>query len=245
MQTIIFNRQQFTSLANECLHKLKPNTTYNFSFEEVKNPKTLNQLKFLFGAIISSLQDYYFETDGERYSRELLKELLYDAIGVDSMLCLPTGKKIVYKKSLSKMTKEEASEFINRCIDWIEINTDCILSPAIKYLWTSSIPNDEIERLLSYKFPEKDDIYLIKLRKGICLNCGKPATEVHHLRQGAYSIGKKNPDYLGIGICYECHRKLHDKGEQAFIDNIEKNIINGMPIELFCKLLYQKFRNGY
>lgn len=245
MQTIVFNRQQFTSLVDECLRTLKPNATYNFSFEESKSPKTIKQLGFLFGAIVSALQNYYYDTEGEIFEKDVIKELLYNEIGIDSELYLPSGKKVIYKKSLSKMTKEEASEFINRCIDWIEINTDCILSPAIKYLWTSSISDQEIERLLSYKFPEKDDIYLIKLRKGICLNCGKPATEVHHLRKGAYSIGKKNPDYLGIGICYECHRKLHDKGEQAFIDNIEKNIINGMPIELFCKLLYQKFRNGY
>lgn len=245
MQTIIFNRQQFTSLANECLHNIKSNTTYNFSFEEAKSPKTLKQLSFLFGAIVSSLQNYYLETDGELYDKVLIKELLYDAIGVDSVLCLPTGKKIVYKKSLSKMSKSEAKEFINRCIDWITLNTDCILSPSIRYLWTASISDEEIERLLSYKFPEKDEFYLRTLRNGVCINCGKPATEVHHLRKGAYSIAKKNPDYLGIGICAECHRELHNKGEQPFIDNIQKNIINNMPIDLFCKLNYQKIRNGY
>lgn len=244
MQTIIFNKKQFANIANECLNNLKPNTQYNFCLEEASKPKTLKQLNFLFGAIISSLQKYYFETDGINYRKDLLKELLYDAVGIDETLFLPTGKEISYRKSLSKMTKDEASEFINRCIGWIDENTDVRLSPAIRFLWTANISDNEVERLLSYKFNEVDSVYLSHLRKGFCLNCGARATEVHHLRQGAYSVGKKNPDYLTISICADCHRKLHDTGEKIFLKNIEQTVLNNMPIELFCKLLYQKIRNG-
>ena len=242
--TVISNKAELINLAKYCISEIKHGKLYNFSFEEVQKPKTLKQLSYLFGGLISALQDYYKET-GEIYEKEVIKELLYNEIGIDEILQLPNGKKIVYRKSLSKMNKQEAKEFINRCIDWIDLNTECVLPIGLRYLWTIHITDEEIERLLQYDFPEKDDIYLMKLRKMHCLNCGRPATEVHHIREGLFAKGMKNADFMAIPVCEKCHRGIiHQLGEKTFIKGIQ-NITNGMSIDLFCKLLYQRVRNGY
>lgn len=243
MITLVSNKREFANLANESLKSLQTGRIYEYYFEEVKHSKTIKQLKFLFGGLISALQSYYLDTDGTEYDKELIKELLYQAVGINEEVILPNGQQISYRKSLSKMSKEEANNFINQCITWIDESTDCVLPIGLRYLWTTSITDEEIERLLSCKFNETDELYLRQLRKMHCLGCGKSATEVHHIRQGLYGKGIKNADYMAIPICYKCHRTLHDLGEQSFLNGIQ-NVTNGMNIELFCKLLYQKIRNS-
>ena len=243
MQAIVSNKAEFTNIIKEFLSEFRTGTLYSLSIEVVKQKKSLKQLAFIFGGLISALQRFYLETDGVEYNKDLIKELLYDAVGVDDIVILPTGKKIVFKKSLSKMTKEEASEFINRCIAWIDTNTECNLPIGLRYLWTLHITDAEIETLLSRKFEDKDNLYLAQLRKMHCLGCGKPAQEAHHIREGLYAKGMKNADYMVIPVCSSCHRIIHQLGEQTFLKGIQ-NVTNGMDIELFCKLLYQKIRNG-
>lgn len=243
MQTIVSNKSELTNIARYCISEMKTGKTYSISFEEIKSNKTAKQLGFIFGGLVSALQSFYKDTEGEIFEKDVIKELLYDEIGIDSIMYLPTGKKVVYKKSLSKMTKEEASEFINRCIDWIDLNTECVLPIGLRYLWTAYISDEEIENLLKRRFPETDELYLAQLRKLHCLGCGKPATEVHHIREGVFAAGKKNYDYMTIPICQNCHRLLHNLGEKSFIKGLA-NVTNGMSIEVFCKLLYQKIRNG-
>lgn len=244
MQTIVSNKAEFTNIIKEFLSEFHTGTLYSLSIEAVKQRKSLKQLAFIFGGIISALQRFYLETDGIEYSKDLIKELLYDAVGVDDIVILPTSKKIVYKKSLSKMTKEEASNFINSCIVWVDENTECNLPVGLRYLWTLHITDKEIENLLERKFPERDELYLTQVRKMRCLGCGKPAQEAHHIREGLYAKGKKNADYMTIPVCSSCHRIIHQLGEKTFLKGIE-NVLNGMDIEVFCKCLYQKIRNGY
>ena len=242
MQTIVSNKAELTNIIKGFLSEFRTGTLYSLSIEVVKQKKSLKQLAFIFGGLISALQHFYLEIDGIEYSKDLIKELLYDAVGVDDIVILPTGKKIVFKKSLSKMTKEEASEFINRCIAWIDTNTECNLPIGLRYLWTSHITDTEIETLLNRKFEDKDNLYLAQLRKMHCLGCGKPAQEAHHIREGLYAKGMKNADYMAIPLCSTCHRVLHQLGEKTFIKGIQ-NVTNGMDIEVFCKCLYQRIKN--
>ena len=243
MQTIISNKAEFINICKDFLLEFKTGTLYSLSFEAVKQSKSLKQLAFMFGGIISALQRFYLENDGIEYSKDLIKELLYDAVGIDDVVFLPTGKEIKYRKSLSKMTKEEASNFINRCIDWIDENTEAILPIGLRFLWTLHITDKEIENLMSRPFPERDEMYLRQIKKMRCVGCGKPSNEAHHIRQGIYAKGMKNYDYMVLPVCSNCHRIIHQLGEKTFIKGIE-NVLNGMKIEIFCKCLYQKIRNG-
>ena len=244
MYDIISNKRQFAILANECINSLHTGRQYNFLFEEVTRPKTLKQLGLIFGGLVASLQSFYYDSWGEKYDKNIIKEMLYNEVGINQTVMLPNGKEITYRKSLSKMAKEEAREFISNCIVWIDENTECILPIGLRYLWTAYITDEEIEELLQQDFQEKDELYLRKLRKLHCLGCGRPANEAHHIRQGVYGKGIKNADYMAIPLCTSCHRQLHNLGEQAFIKGIQ-NITNGMSIEVFCKCLYQRIRNGY
>lgn len=242
--TIISNKSEFANLAKECLNSLKTGLTYSFSFENIKQPKSIKQLGFIFGGLISALQRFYLDLDGQEYDKELLKEMLYHFVGVTDTIFLPTGEKVSYRKTLSRMTKEEASEFINRCIVWIDSNTECILPIGLRYLWTQYVTDEEIERVMQAPLPQKDELYLAQIRKRHCVGCGKPASEAHHIRQGVYALSKKNADYMAIPLCTNCHRTLHNLGEKRFLEGIS-NVTNNLNIEVFCRLLYHRIRNGY
>ncbi len=50
--------------------------------------------------------------------------------------------------------------------------------------------------------------YLVfKRDNGKCVYCGKPATQVHHLRY-AKNIGKEPIQWL-VSVCNECHNSRH------------------------------------
>ena len=242
--TIISNKSEFANLAKECLNSLKTGLTYSFSFENIKQPKSIKQLGFIFGGLISALQRFYSDTDGIEYDKEILKELLYNEVGIDEMVYLPNGRRVVYRKSLSKMTKEEASEFINRCIVWIDEYTEAVLPIGLRYLWTQYVTDEEIERVMQAPLPQKDELYLAQIRKRHCVGCGKPASEAHHIRQGVYALAEKNADFMTIPLCSNCHRTLHNLGEKKFLSGIS-NVTNNLDIEVFCRLLYHRIRNGY
>lgn len=47
----------------------------------------------------------------------------------------------------------------------------------------------------------------------VCYVCGKPRQQFHHIMNGAYR--KKSEKYgLIIPICEQCHREVHDSGNQ-------------------------------
>lgn len=41
-----------------------------------------------------------------------------------------------------------------------------------------------------------------------CVNCGAPATQVHHKRYLKYNIGKEPIEWL-VSVCKKCHESLH------------------------------------
>ncbi len=238
MQEIISNKRELINLVNSI--QIKDNTLYNFSFEEVKQSKTLKQLGFIFGGLIKALSFYFYETDGVHYEPETIKEMLYDCVGLDEILYLPTGKKIVVKKSLSKMTKQEASEFINQSINWIDENTDCVLPIGLRYLWTRDLTDEYITSVMSEPAQERNDFYLQQIRKMNCIYCGKPNAEAHHIRKGFNGKSLKPPDYMAIPLCHECHIGIaHGKGEETLLKGM-KNVLNGLDIKVFCRLLYER-----
>jgi 5-methylcytosine-specific restriction endonuclease McrA len=51
---------------------------------------------------------------------------------------------------------------------------------------------------------------VLKRDKWLCVRCGAPATEVHHLRYAKKNIGKEPIKWL-ISICKDCHKRQHSK----------------------------------
>lgn len=51
---------------------------------------------------------------------------------------------------------------------------------------------------------------LSKLEKHYCINCGKEATELHHIVPLA--LGGNDINSNKVWLCYECHNKIHKRG---------------------------------
>lgn len=247
MNFTITNRAYAKSVFNTLYKQIEDNKKYRLKFEEVKSLKTQKQLGFIFGGVIKAL-NIYFGRLGCEFTPEQIKEWLYEEIGTSEILFLPNGTQKQIKKTLSGMTKKEASDFIFKLISFIDTSEaleDFILPPDLRYCWTHQIDEQMLEEVHQFNFPEKSENYLKRQRQLTCIRCGRKGGEVHHIKRSS-GLGKKNPDWFTIPICSQCHVPyLHSTvGEPAFLNEI-KNIIGGLDIELFCKLSYYLWFYNY
>lgn len=73
--------------------------------------------------------------------------------------------------------------------------------------------------------------YILKRDNYLCVQCGKPAEEVHHKEWlTPKNIGDPNVtsnEYNLISLCKDCHFAIHkDQKTKGVIKNNKKNIIN-------------------
>lgn len=61
-----------------------------------------------------------------------------------------------------------------------------------------------------------------------CFFCGRRATERHHMLHGSANRKLAEKDGLVVALCQECHRRLHDNGE------------NDKELEKFAELVWLK-----
>lgn len=247
MNFTITNLAYAKNVFNTLYKHMQENKNYRLEFEEVKSLKTQKQLGFIFGGVIKALR-LYFDRLGYQFTPEQIKEWLYEEIGITETLFLPNGKQKQVKKTLSGMSKKEASDFIFQLITFVDTNEaleDFILPPDLRYCWTHQLDERLIEEVQQYSFPERNEYYLKHQRKLTCIRCGRKGGQVHHIKRGS-GLGNKNPDWFTIPICEECHVPyLHSKvGEPAFLNEI-KYIIGGLDIELFCQISYYMWLHNY
>lgn len=247
MNFTITNRAFAKSVLNTIGNQVQDGKIYRVSFDEVKSLKTQKQLGFIFGGIIKALR-MYFDRLGYDFTPEQIKEWLYEEIGVRETIFLPNGKQKTIIKTLSGMSKIDASNFIFQLLTFIDTSDaleDFILPPDLRYCWTNHIDGAMIEEMQQMTFPEKSEAYLKHQRQLTCIRCGRKGGQAHHIKRGS-GLGKKNPDWFSIPICEQCHVPyLHSKvGEPAFLEEI-KNTIGGIDIELFCRLSYFMWWNNY
>ncbi len=235
-------------LKNIFLHILSDFDKYGMVFIDwdfVKHLKTKKQLGFIFGGLVSAIQQYKFENDGYKPEKRHVIEDLYEiASPIKERQTLLGEIKKCYL-TLSEMTKEEASLFIEGVIDYIDNHTNIILTPDLRYTWVNNIEDNQnlclsIDNFLKTwkrEYPE----YLSYIRKQACISCGVFGCEAHHLRMGNQSgISLKNPDYMTIPLCKNCHNILHQKGELSFYDDL-KGIYQHLGIEKFSILCFARW----
>ena len=247
MNFTISNQQYAKNVLNTIYKNIESGKIYRVSFDEVKQMKTQKQLGFIFGGIIKALR-MYFDRLGYEFTPEQIKEWLYEEIGVSETIFLPNGQQRQIKKTLSAMSKKDASDFIFQILTFIDKSDaleDFILPPDLRYCWTNHIDASLIDEVQQFTFPEKSEYYLRHIRSLTCIRCGRRGGQAHHIKRGS-GLGKKNPDWFTIPICEECHVPyLHSKvGEPAFLEEI-KHTIGGLDIELFCQLSYLMWWNNY
>lgn len=237
---------------NVCSHinaNIQEGKIYRISFEEIEQLKTREQLGYIFGGIFKAIQKF-FSNLGHDYSVELIKEWIYDEVGVKELVYLPSGKQKEVVKTLSVMSKNQASEFINKLlffIDESEALQDLVLPPELRYCWTLHVDFNDILDANNYtrgdwdRKHEKDSAFLAYQASQTCIRCGKKGVQVHHIQKGS-GYAKKNPDWFTIPLCQECHIiNLHSQeGEETILNDI-KSIIGELEIKDFCLLNYLRW----
>ena len=247
MNFTISNKAYAKNVLNTLYKHMQNGKNYHLQFEEVKSLKTKKQLGFIFGGVIKALC-LYFSRLGYDFTPEQIKAWLYDEIGVTEILYMPNGAQKQIIKTLSCMSKKEASDFIYRLITFIDTSealNDFVLPPDLRYCWTHSIDIKLLEEVQQYQqYPLLSEYYLKHQRQLTCIRCGKKGGEAHHIKRGS-GLGKKNPDWFTIPICRECHTYLHSTvGEPEFLNEI-KDTIGGIDILTFCKMCYYMWFNNY
>lgn len=241
-----FAKNIFLKLLNE-IDTHGGNSIYRLSFEKVKSTKTRKQLGFIFGGIIKSIV-LYFDSLGYRFTAEQIKEWLYEEIGTAETITFPNGSHKTLKRTLSAMTKQEASYFIFKLFEFIDSSEalrDFVLTPDLRYCWTNHVDVRLYEAVKLSKFPERNEEYLRYQRKLTCIHCGRRGCEVHHIKKGS-GLGRKNPDWFSIPLCHDCHiGYLHSQnGEDKLLQQI-KRTIGGLDIEVFCRVAYYLWLHNY
>lgn len=240
MNFTITNKAYAKSIFSTLYKMVVDNKIYRLSFEEAASIKTKEQLGFIFGGIFKALR-LFFQNYGYNFTHEQIKEWIYDEVGTKEIITLPNGRQKELNKTLSKMSKREASEFIFRVLEFIDTSEalqDFILPPDLRYCWVNHIDEKMIEDVLQEKWNYKNEHYLRQQRKLTCIRCGRRGAEAHHIKRGS-GLGRKNPDWFTIPLCRECHTYLHSNvGEDNFLNEI-KNVTGCLDIEIFCRLAYK------
>lgn len=246
MKKHVTNIEFLRSVFVDASAELKKHGSLNVTYDAVEKPKTMSQLGFIFGGIVTSMNRFFEEAEGEKRETAWIKHALYQKCAPKKVAQDLNGDPFVYMKTLSDMSAKEASQFIEDVIQFIDTDLpSCVLTPDIRNTWTRHISKADIKQHLQQEkfFPKDDKAYLSHIRKQACICCGVPnQSEAHHLRTTNDSgTGMKAPDYTTIPLCRECHAKLHNSGEQTFYRNISKGL-SDIPIESFCMIQYNKYR---
>ncbi len=234
------NEQYLKNVLSDCLRSYEYGSTVNVSYEVIKQTKTLKQLGFIFGGLIKALIRF-FNGVGYNFPPYVVKEWLYQECGVYETIELPNGKTFQSNKTLSEMTKKEASEFIEKVIcfiDYSDIFDGFILPPELRYCWTHNVDDEKLQTIKSYSFPNFDSAYLLHQSKLTCIRCGARGGMVYHLQR------QYKRDYNSVPLCAKCYDKTITTGESYLIKDI-KSVTNGMSIDDFCLYCYYLFRKKY
>ena len=239
MNFTVSNEQYLKNVLNDCLKSYEYGSTVNISYEVVKQQKTIKQLGFIFGGLIRAIRRF-FQNAGYDLPVYVLKEWLYSECGVYELQTLPNGSTFESQKTLSEMTKKEASDFIEKVIcfiDYSDIFDGFVLPPELRYCWTHNIDDDKLQRVKAFQFPNFDSTYLIHQSKLTCIRCGARGGMVYHLNRA------QKKDFNSLPLCAKCYDRALTIGESYLVKDI-KSVINGMTIDDFCLYAYYLYKKS-
>lgn len=244
---IAYNQKQLGVIINDMYNRLSEYGSLSLSYDKPFNNKTTKQMGFFFGALCDSIRDFYRE-QGDIWDVNDIKENFYSAVShIDERFLKKcrrfNGEEYVVPKRLSEMDREEVSRFIDLSVQLVD-SAKCfrglILHPSIRYTWVRHITPDEIRNIGT--LPRIDTAYLEHTRKQACLWCGiANKSEAHHLKEAGFTgTAYKADDPLVIPLCHSCHRDLHTRGVDAFLNDCQW-ITKYMPLIDFCRVRYSRY----
>lgn len=244
MRYVVSNLKKLTNIFGEIKENLEKNPTksINLAWEFCHRDKTLSQLGFFFGGLVEAIQNHFQDLYGEEYSKELIKEMLYEQCGSREEFICPNGSKINIVKRISRMTVEEMSLFIEQVIEFCDLY-EIVLQPELRYLWINNLDRKYIEEVAETKFPEKDPVYLAHVAKEACIICGKRGVHVHHAKSPELGgLGTRTPDWCGLPLCPSCH--INHNGGHISTEKIMQYapfLFKKLTMKEFCKLRYERY----
>lgn len=233
------NEKFLRNVVGDLLRNYEKDSTVNISYEVVKKAKTLKQLGFIFGGLIKAISRY-FDGLGYSFPPYVLKCWLYKECGVYKTETLPNGETFDSSKTLSEMTKQEASKFIEDVIYFIDssdIFSEFVLPPDLRYCWTHNVDAEKLQKIKERPFGNFDGSFLLHQAKLTCIRCGARGGMVYHLPRA------QKRDLLSLPLCAHCFDYADTHGETALIRDI-KGILNGLSIEDFCLYAYYLYRKN-
>ena len=243
MKTIIYNDKMLDTVFSEMYRMFNEYKELSVEFGKPYKDHSLRQLGFFWGAIVDSVIDFYHQ-QGIKYSPDEVKTNFYQAIAPRKTITQFNGKQYETWKSISEMSLEEMSEFIDKSI-WLCDNARAfqglILHPSIRYTFIRHIGQNELRSIDTGKFPRKCPEYLEHIRKQACICCGRFGCEAHHLKEtGKSGVAYKVDDWETVPLCNSCHREYHIKGKQEFMENL-KWITKYLSLEDFCVVNFNRW----
>lgn len=245
MKILAKNERMLEVAISEMYRLLNEYGELAIDFEKPFRPKSKRQNNFFWGAIVSSVLDYY-ERKGITYSPDEIKCNFYQAIAPKKTITQFNGKQYETWKSISEMSLEEMSEFIDKAI-WLCDNAKAfsglVLHPSIRYTYIRHLDFEEKRNADSYIPPMRDNEYLSFIRKQACIWCGKNnCSHAHHMRIGGKGgVSIKPSDAYCVPLCPVCHNRIHLKGVDEFLKDA-KWITKYVSFEIFLKMNYMKWR---
>ena len=143
---------------------------------------------------------------------------------------------------MSRMTKEEMSEFINNMLNWCD-DYEITLPAEARYLWIHHLDPRYVDEVRQAKFPEHDAEYLAYVRLSYCIVCGKFRCDVHHYKHHSLcGMGGKSPDWAVLPICHDCHVATEGHITSEKIKRHCGFIFKHIEEVTFLKLCYDRWR---
>jgi 5-methylcytosine-specific restriction endonuclease McrA len=244
MQVVVYNEKMLDKVCIDLYAKLKEYGELSVCYEKPFKYKTKKQTAFYFGALVKSIVEFYLE-QGNEYTPDEVKTNFYQAIAPRKTITQFNGKQYETWKSISKMSLEEMSEFIDKSI-WLCDNAKefkgLILHPSIRYTFIRHLEPLDVHSINTGAFPSKCHEYLEYALKQACLVCGVcHQSEAHHLKEVNQSgVGYKVDDWEVIPLCKECHRNYHTQGKGWFNEQV-KWITKYLSIEDFCAVNFNRW----
>lgn len=251
MQTVVYNEKQLEVIIGDMFNRFYEYKSLDISYDKPYKEKTLKQLGYFFGGLVSAVKDYYHSL-GDEWEVEDIKENFYQACSkLDERLIKEVrrfnGDVYQVPKRLSEMDIEEASNFIDKSV-WLIDNAKCfkdlILHPSLRYTWIRHISKDDILEASKQPLPRICPEYLEHTRKQACLCCGvNNHSQVHHIKlTGLSGTAYKADDWACIPLCEKCHLgELHQKGQEEFYKNLEW-ITKYISLLDFCRIRFLKWK---
>ena len=251
MQTVVYNEKQLEVIIGDMFNRFYEYKSLDISYDKPYKEKTLKQLGYFFGGLVSAVKDYYHNL-GDEWEIEDIKENFYQACSkLDERLIKEVrrfnGDVYQVPKRLSEMDIEEASNFIDKSV-WLIDNAKCFkgltLHPSLRNVWIRHITQDDLLEIKNFVFPKEDKIYLSHLRKQHCIWCGKSQNiDAHHIRiNGLGGIAIKPSDVFCVPLCRNCHIAYHTRGSDAFFNDC-KWLTQYIDFVTFLELNYIRWRN--